>query len=197
MAKASDNAFPSVLLVEQASGPTTPAAGQARLYRKTDNKLYVKDDGGTETEVGSGSSVTFSGCSLSKSAAQSISAGAEVAVTFDGEVFDTGTYHDNSTNTSRITVPTTGYYMFGGSVLFASVASAKALALTLKKNGTTTLHQGYAQISTGLSGNHGLGISTLLYLTAGDYVELMAFNGDTSARNVSTTGPSFWCSRVA
>jgi hypothetical protein len=56
VAKASDNAFPSLLLVEQASAPTTPSSGQARLYRKTDNKLYVVDDAGTETEVGGASS---------------------------------------------------------------------------------------------------------------------------------------------
>jgi hypothetical protein len=54
MAKASDNPFPSVLLVEQASAPTTPASGQARLYRGTDNKLYIKDDAGAATEVGAG-----------------------------------------------------------------------------------------------------------------------------------------------
>jgi hypothetical protein len=52
MAKASDNPFPSILLVEQAAAPATPAAGQARLYRGTDNKLYIVDDGGVATEVG-------------------------------------------------------------------------------------------------------------------------------------------------
>lgn len=56
MAKASDNAYPSLLLVEQAAAPATPAAGQARLYRGTDNKLYIVDDTGTATEVGAASS---------------------------------------------------------------------------------------------------------------------------------------------
>lgn len=54
MAKASDNAFPSVLLVEQASAPATPSSGQARLYRGTDNKMYVVDDAGVATEIGAG-----------------------------------------------------------------------------------------------------------------------------------------------
>lgn len=53
--KASDNPFPSLLLVEQAAAPATPASGQARLYRGTDNKLYVVDDAGAVTEVGAGS----------------------------------------------------------------------------------------------------------------------------------------------
>lgn len=56
MAKGSDNDFPSVLVTEQASKPTAPASGKQRLYMKTDHKLYHEDDGGTETEVGGGSS---------------------------------------------------------------------------------------------------------------------------------------------
>lgn len=56
MAKASDNDFPSLLVTEQASKPTAPAAGKQRLYMKTDHKLYHEDNGGTETEVGGGGS---------------------------------------------------------------------------------------------------------------------------------------------
>lgn len=52
MAKGSDNPFPSILLVEQASAPATPSSGRARLYRGTDNKLNVVDDAGVVTEVG-------------------------------------------------------------------------------------------------------------------------------------------------
>src|SRR5512139_51468 len=54
MAKASDNDFPSILLTEQASKPTSPAAGKRRIYFKTDNKFYNVDEAGTETEVGGG-----------------------------------------------------------------------------------------------------------------------------------------------
>lgn len=52
MTKAEDNQYPYVTLKEQASTPATPASGLAKLYRKSDNKQYVLDDGGTETEVG-------------------------------------------------------------------------------------------------------------------------------------------------
>lgn len=48
MAKASDNEFPSVLLDEQASAPTTPATGFWRVYAKSDG-LYIVDDAGAET----------------------------------------------------------------------------------------------------------------------------------------------------
>lgn len=51
MTKFEDNQSPYLTLDEQASAPATPASGLALLYRKTDNKLYMKDDAGTETEV--------------------------------------------------------------------------------------------------------------------------------------------------
>ena len=65
--KASDNAYPSVLLDEQASAPTTPATGNWRLYAKSDG-LYAVDDAGTEVgPFGSGggsSSLTTVSASL-------------------------------------------------------------------------------------------------------------------------------------
>ena len=36
----------------EVAAPSTPALGHIRLYAKTDSKLYLKDDTGTETEVG-------------------------------------------------------------------------------------------------------------------------------------------------
>jgi hypothetical protein len=52
MAKASDNDFPSLLLSEQGSAPTAPAAGKHRVYFKDDGKLYHRINGGTEKEIG-------------------------------------------------------------------------------------------------------------------------------------------------
>lgn len=43
-----------ILMTEQGSAPSAPASGKNSLYFKTDGKLYYKDDGGNETEVGSG-----------------------------------------------------------------------------------------------------------------------------------------------
>ncbi len=57
--KASDNAFPKVILVE-GSSPATPASGQVKVYAKGDGHVYSMDDTGTETPLsggGGGSSV--------------------------------------------------------------------------------------------------------------------------------------------
>jgi hypothetical protein len=42
--------------LNEESAPSTPASGKVRVYAKTDNKLYLKDDLGTETAVGSSGS---------------------------------------------------------------------------------------------------------------------------------------------
>lgn len=39
------------LLVEQASTPSTPAAGFMKVYAKTDQKIYSLDSSGTETAI--------------------------------------------------------------------------------------------------------------------------------------------------
>jgi len=46
MSLGSNNPFPSVLLVEQASAPATPAAGHQRIYAGTDGHRKAVDDGG-------------------------------------------------------------------------------------------------------------------------------------------------------
>lgn len=38
----------------ESAAPATPDSGYVRLYAKTNNKLYIKDDTGTETELGGG-----------------------------------------------------------------------------------------------------------------------------------------------
>ena len=44
----------------EVAAPATPSAGQAVTYVKTDGKLYLKDDAGTETDLTAGG-VSFSG----------------------------------------------------------------------------------------------------------------------------------------
>lgn len=52
MALGSNNPFPSVLFTEQASAPTTPAAGKQRVYAKaSDGHFYAVDDAGVVRDV--------------------------------------------------------------------------------------------------------------------------------------------------
>lgn len=48
--------------LSEIAAPATPSAGKVRLYAKTDGKLYIKDDTGTETDLtASGTGTTLDG----------------------------------------------------------------------------------------------------------------------------------------
>jgi hypothetical protein len=70
--------------VTEISAPTTPSSGYGAIYPKSDNKLYFKNDGGTEYDLtaGVGSSSTLSG--LSDTALTSVNDAALL-------IYDTGT----------------------------------------------------------------------------------------------------------
>ena len=114
---------------------------------------------------------TVVGCALTKSANQSAGNAAWVMVTFDGEDWDTDTFHDNSTNTSRITIPAGkgGKYLFNATVTWDSNASG-ARAIEFYKNGVAdkvtdfrSAVNGYQTITT---------ISIMLSAVATDYFEI-------------------------
>lgn len=113
---------------------------------------------------------------------------------FQTEDFDTDSFHNNSTNNSRLTVPTgkAGYYNIGGAMKITTT-SAKATYVRIRLNGTTVL-----ATQTGAGGVDSVNssaISTLYYLSEGDYVELQGASAsvDTSTGDAKT---SFWMYRV-
>jgi len=53
----SDPTSTTFMEVSEISTPSTPASGKMRIYAKTDNILYTINDAGTETQVGSDSSI--------------------------------------------------------------------------------------------------------------------------------------------
>ena len=47
-----------IVLTEEGSKPSAPAAGAINFYAKTDGVVYVQDDSGTETAIGTSASIT-------------------------------------------------------------------------------------------------------------------------------------------
>jgi hypothetical protein len=133
--------------------------------------------------VAPASGSTFSGCSLYKSASQSIADSTHTALTFDLEFFDTDSYHSTVTNTSRITIPSgkTGYYSFSGNATFASNSTGVRIG-SFYKNGSPFRFLYNANASTGSDSI--INFTTIAYLTATDYMELRVFQSSTAALNV-------------
>ena len=111
---------------------------------------------------------------------------------FQVENFDTDGFHDNVTNNSRLTIPTTGLYLVGGAVKFNS--SNDRVKAQIKLNGTTFI------AGCGFTGGNGItpmaAVSILYNFTAGDYVELF---GATLSSGQSSSGDSmtnFWITSI-
>ena len=130
---------------------------------------------------------SFAGVRVKKSANQSIPNATETVLTFDTETFDTDAYHDNSTNSGRLTVPVgkAGYY----SIYFAIQWDVNATGdreVSLYINGTATglcgsNQAGDATIYTFLTG------TTTYYLAEGDYVQLTGYQDRGGALNATNS----------
>jgi hypothetical protein len=115
---------------------------------------------------------TFSGASVYFSSTLTLTYNTEVVIGFDSENYDTNTYHDNSTNNSRLTVPSTGYYLVSG--YYISNGTGNRRMVYIKKNGTTqTQFTGFA--GTGITETTSVA-SGVYYATAGDYFTLVAYS---------------------
>ena len=81
-----------------------------------------------------GAASAFSGARVTKSASQSLTNVTYTTITFNQEPLDVGGYHDNSTNNTRLTVPSgkTGYFLVQWNLHAYNVT---AMAYKLLKNG--------------------------------------------------------------
>lgn len=140
------------------------------------------DDGGVLTPA-------YRGVKAYKSAAQSISTSTDTTLTWNLEVFDTNTFHDNSSNTSRLTVPAAmaGKYLVDCAVSMPTAASGVA-TLNVFKNGDNVTILATDEKPFTSAGNIYLTIQTVLELGVGDYIETVLFQSSGSSKN---TG-SFW-----
>jgi hypothetical protein len=121
---------------------------------------------------------TFVGCMLRKTADQNVLTSTYTAITFDSEVLDTDAFHDNSTNTERITIPSGkgGKYLITATIHYAANANfTRRNLVTLNGavgSGTTICDQRTGGFSAAPSEATFVGFYSL---SAGDYIQLNAF----------------------
>jgi hypothetical protein len=128
---------------------------------------------------------TLAGVRAVKSALQSISSGTYTSVAFDAaDTYDTNSFHNPSTNNTRITIPTggTGYYQIFGMITWVP-ASNHLGVMNFYKNGSSIMS--FNIIATGNSSYQQAQFMTdVQYLTAGDYIEIQVYQNLGSAINV-------------
>jgi len=137
------------------------------------------------------------GCHLYRTSVQTIPNATETDLLFDAEYFDDNSFHSNTTNIGRITIPSggDGRYLFGAHSYWA-VAGDQIRMLRINKNGTAIMGQSNT-INVGSSSISYICISGITSLVAGDYLTASVFHGDGANLDVSNNPPAqFWVMKV-
>lgn len=130
---------------------------------------------------------------VQKTTGQAISAGTTTTVTWNTEVTDTDAWHDNSTNNSRLTVPS------GVSLVRVSASlrhedttgtSASQFVLNFLKNGASVPGLPARDHPRSALGNYLHAASAILAVSAGDFFECQAFT--TEARTIQADDASWF-----
>jgi len=120
------------------------------------------------------------------------------ALTFNSERFDTGSIHSTSSNTDRLTCVTPGVYLITGHAQFAANATgARALGILINGGAAIAYQRGD---NAGASVTTLVSITTIYQLSAGDYVQLSAWQASGGSLNVVAAwnhSPEFGMVRIA
>jgi hypothetical protein len=140
---------------------------------------------------------TFVGCSLYRSTDLSVANATATAIPWTAEFYDTNTFHDNSTNNSRITIPSgqDGYYLITGIVLWTNNGTGQRQHIILK-NGAGT---GWDDIALTNAASYTVtNGARMLYLVAGDYVQLSVSQNSGGALDAfgGTTASIFQATKI-
>lgn len=110
---------------------------------------------------------TFSGCQLVLTSDYTLATATTYTVAWTTETYDTDNYHDNSTNNTRITIPTTGYYRLTGATVLSATGSQTLVRFT--KNGSDFKHNAEEGSIYSYAFGHCFATG---YFAANDYLEM-------------------------
>jgi hypothetical protein len=129
---------------------------------------------------------SFVGASIYNNANQSISNATWTVLNFNSENFDTNAFHDNSTNNSRITIPSgkNGKYLVTMKGHFAGNSTGDRY-VSLAKNGASA---GAWRLSAVSGASIGFGQSVVMDLVATDYLQLEVYQDSGGSLNAIGAG---------
>lgn len=115
--------------------------------------------------------------------------GVNGVIEYDTELFDTNSNFDVTTNKGRYTVAVNGFYQINVTSSIAVTAAPQDPQITLRKNGSTAMVTVHMVNMYNGNSNQSLSLSTLVQVTAGDYLEVIT--GSALALSVGITEQNF------
>lgn len=159
-------------------------ADAAQLLQATDDIVIIENIQGTRARVFNSADISINNTTFA-------------ALTFDSERFDSSDFHSTSVNTSRLTIPVAGHYLVGGQIAFESDTTGERL-VEIREGGSIIHARVFVPANTG-GGATELVVSTLLFLPAANWLELVVWQSSGGALDVDQLGnrsPEFWIHRV-
>lgn len=124
-------------------------------------------------------------------ATQSISTATQTPLTMNAEVFDTDGFHDNTTNNTRITIPSGlgGIYLLNGGILSTAGTSFRWI-FGWKKNDSESGYISEARLQPAGT-DFSMDATAIVNLLAGDFVTLYIFHEAGISRTILGQQPGY------
>lgn len=137
------------------------------------------------------STPSFIGCSLTNSSVTSISNNTNTTLTWNTEKFDTNSFHDNSTNTARITIPSgySGKYSIMANMKFATNSTGDRQVFIVRFNSSGTELETFDGYLVRAAGTYqtGQSIYRIGELNATDYLTVVVWQNSGGSLNSGYT----------
>jgi hypothetical protein len=130
---------------------------------------------------------TFVGVRATITSGISFANATDIIVDFGAETYDTNNFHDNTTNPSRLTIPSgkAGYYRISAQLGWGAAANGVRLIKIFKNGASVAENFGASNGSGNISSSN---VSVTLYLAEGDYLQVDGYQDSGGTLTLSNTG---------
>lgn len=149
-----------------------------------DTTKFLRGDATWAVPSGGGSTLDGAACHMASD--YTISDSTLTAIPWDTEDYDNGGLHSTSSNQSRFTIQSTGYYLVTANLTYAGFANGRRTCEIHVNGVATRLYSEVMATPSAAGGDQPWtpGVSGVLLLSATDYVEVKTYQNQGASRNI-------------